>query len=676
MRSRGWRIVSLAAVASLLLGGCGPALRWPTGRMFPQFAPIRQLDVLTVPSSTPAAEQLGLASLEGLINRPRPRLYTVGGADDTFWLQHALPGVHTQTLTVPDSRQAACQEPLQVVDAPMAVPMSLLCTVLRRFPGVVHGLVVYDPAVEGSVDVATTLAGIDQAMVVSPLEVPFFTAAPFHLKVLADLTQQHWTSDLQAYMWEFANLWPKTQHRLLFSLDPHIAMNLREYAVATNGFVFWLDPTDSIQKALLTRILEQAAPDTPVLGWWTNEPPGVGLASQYRHFTVATDFADNLSVFGAFPEPSHLRQSAPPPLPSLGNRIYYSIQFSDGDNVQYMQHHLRQLWQDPQRTHVPVAFTIQPWAAEIIPTILEYYYATAGPDSFFTTGPSGPGYFYPQDWPATDLVPFLRLGAGLLAREDLKDVEVWNYGASSGPELAAYAQVLHPSALLLGMGGNGSISTLDGTVAVVNLGSPNTVQQAAGELQALQGAPTVAVGGNLASGLRPVLGSAAPAGSQLAGNGATFTQAPTGAVNHQEGLEYRVPLASSGGVYRVAMNLSGHGQAVLDLWNGSNDTALSYTLSSTPQTGELDVHVPANSRTLDVALVPSGGSAQIEVSGLSVVALEPPAITQPQFVNVYVDAWSFTPSMVAQLAAELGPDYQLVRLDQLLELWHQAQKVG
>ncbi len=514
-------------------------LDWPAGQVFPRFQPIQRLWVVNATGAS--TETLtALASAEGLVNRPRPRLYVVQQSDDTFWLNHALPGVTHESLPNPGCSSKASSTPTTLLSLTPLMSYAPICDVLRKFPGVVKGLIIYaDPStspVTAEVNVATTMAGVDDAMIVTPAMASVFEAAPFDLKVIANLTTMGWTSNDQAYEWEYEDLWPKTQHRLIFDDEP-TNPKLREYVVATKGYVVWLDPTVSQDASLLTEILKNAMPFAPILGWWTNEEAGVSLGSTYGHATIASDYIDNLSVFSSFPPAAGLKQTAPaggePKAPPQSG-IYYSVEFSDGDNIQYMQHQLLVLWKDPARADTPAAFTIQPWAADLIPTIVEYYYRTAGPGDYFVTGPSGPGYFYPRDWPSNTLQAWLQKGVPLLRDLDIHMVEVWNYSLLN---LQTYLQVYHPSALLLG-GGSPSAQIYNAGTAVetVNLGSAETVAQAESFMEGLQ------------------------------------SQATSG----------------------------------------------------------------------------------------------------PVFVNLYVIAWDFTPTMVTQLESALGSQYHLVRLDQLMTMWSEA----
>lgn len=437
-------------------------LYWPESRAFPAFQPVQELESV-VALSMGFDERIALSTLQGLINRPRPRIYVFENTDDIFWSRNALPGVTLRPLAVP----------------PGEGDRGILAALLRRYPDAVRGLVIYDPAVPSSIDIGTSLAGIERAMLVSPELAAVFTGEPFHLAVVADLRQHGWKSKAEAYEWAFEHVWSRTQHRLLFSLDPRIPGNLREYAVATRGFVFWLDPTLFDEKLLLARILAASPPNRPVLGWWTDEPAGVMLGSMNARYTIASDFCNNLSVFGAFPlSPEGLRQAPAAPLPPLAPRVYFSVILSDGDNLQFMQHRLRAIWEAPGRPDVPVAYTIQPWAGEAIPSILEYYYRTATAANLFVAGPSGPGYAYPAYWPADQLAAWLGLSAPLVERVDVRWHEIWQYGDARSPALEAYARALQPDALLLGNGGNGNIYPFAGTIAVVNVGQAESIDQA------------------------------------------------------------------------------------------------------------------------------------------------------------------------------------------------------
>lgn len=61
----------------------------------------------------------------------------------------------------------------------------------------------------------------------------------------------------------------------------------------------------------------------------------------------------------------------------------------EGDNIQYCQRRMRQLWDDPARGRVPTNWTVSPLLAEIGPALLSHYQRTATANDLLISGPSG-----------------------------------------------------------------------------------------------------------------------------------------------------------------------------------------------------------------------------------------------------------------------------------------------
>src|SRR5262249_22040377 len=152
--------------------------------------------------------------------------------------------------------------------------------------------------------------------------------------------------------------------------------------------------------------LRDLAPYTPYLGWFpgdvSGEFGGVQLASAHGVYVIAADHCANLSVFSGQPPASPLRHVAPAQRPGadvrLENLIYATFTMTEGDNLQYMQHQMRRLWDDPGRGHVPLNWTISPLALEAAPALLDYYLRTRSAHDYFIAGPSGAGYVTPNMW--------------------------------------------------------------------------------------------------------------------------------------------------------------------------------------------------------------------------------------------------------------------------------------
>ncbi len=365
-------------------------IRWPSGQALPSFARPRFLDVADLTGRS-ADEQLLLTTLQGVVNRDRPSIYLLQPQNEspTTWLTE---------LGVPYR---------QVGD-----PLDLLASYRDR----VRGAIIHDPAVPATVNVATTLAGLHDGVATSAE-----FAASTGLPVLTDL-RGRFATDLDAYTWAVTNLWSSTSHRLLIGLDPNVAGYLRDYAVANRAMVVFLDPATAGEGPLLSGLLADLPTPSPYLGWWpasvNGEDDGTQLTSQHGVYVVAADWCTNLTVLGGVPAPVLAGQSAPP-APKLANKIYVTLTMTEGDNLQYGQHRMRQIWDDPNRGKVPLNWSTQPLAVDAAPTVLSYYQRTASPNDYLMAGPSGAGYVYPSDWPADTLAAYTRQAARYIRRTGL-----------------------------------------------------------------------------------------------------------------------------------------------------------------------------------------------------------------------------------------------------------------
>ena len=127
-----------------------------------------------------------------------------------------------------------------------------------------------------------------------------------------------------------------------------------------------------------------------VTGWYTDERSGIGLAAEYGLSTVPSDYFENSTVYAGM-DHTIVRQAVPNK-PELDNKVYIAIFLSDGDNVQYCQHSMYLRWMDKERGTIPLNWTISPALVDFAPGILNYYYANATENDFFSSGPSGLGY--------------------------------------------------------------------------------------------------------------------------------------------------------------------------------------------------------------------------------------------------------------------------------------------
>ena len=184
------------------------------------------------------------------------------------------------------------------------------------------------------------------------------------------------------------------------------SLPLRDYAVALEAMPFWLGSNDSPEERdLMDQIFASVERGTPYLGWFSGEFAGVRLASARGVYVLAADFLENASVHGGFRAPIQPQEAAD--APELANKVYVTFTFAEGDNVQYDQHRLRVLWDDPGRGSVPINWSVSPLLVDMAPLIISHYLQTATPNDLLVAGPSGAGYFYPSFWPQDHLPEFL-----------------------------------------------------------------------------------------------------------------------------------------------------------------------------------------------------------------------------------------------------------------------------
>ena len=209
--------------------------------------------------------------------------------------------------------------------------------------------------------------------------------------------------------------------------------NFRDYILAAQAPVFWLDPDNPTQTALFTEILKRAQPDTPYLGWFPqgNEMPGVTLCGQYASPVIAADFYINGSVLAGGAPAVISSRITHPPVPKVQNKIYLTLTMVEGDNAQYNQHRMRDIWDDAGRGAVPLNWSVSAFLYDLGPAIFAYYQRTATANDLLMAGPSGAGYTYPAVWPAAALEGYTQRSGAYLRATGMDTLFAYNRNGST-----------------------------------------------------------------------------------------------------------------------------------------------------------------------------------------------------------------------------------------------------
>jgi hypothetical protein len=361
-----------------------------------------KVDWVGVSRSQADDEMVLFASLKGIVNAKRPRIFSYEG--DAFaegkyaWLQSLGLGWNE---------------------------VSNNWDLIGKYQSELQGIIVYDNAQPDTINLATTLAGAKAALVVAPSLAARLSAAPYNLPTLLDFRGK-FASKLAVYQTLFDSYWPSLSHRLAFGLDPlAVRAAVREYATAVGAASLWLDPEKPDEAALLDEFLGGMGAGATWMGWWPSEGPGVTEASKYGVATVASDYASNLTLHSGMPRTINVTPM--PNKPALQAKIYVAFILSDGDNLQYVEHLLRKLWDNPDRGKVAMGWTLSPAMVDAMPGALNYFWTSATANDCLLSGPSGYGYTYPNLWTnAAQLDQFVTKTEEYNERAGFRVTTVWN----------------------------------------------------------------------------------------------------------------------------------------------------------------------------------------------------------------------------------------------------------
>lgn len=387
-------------------------LFWPEHRALPVFAtPAETLDAICTKEMTPD-EILLFTCLEGLVNRRKPRFFLVPARDEEG--PYAWPDLLGLKLN--------------------EYKMEDKWDLVKKYADSYKGIVLYScEKSEHYVNLATTVSGLDSLL---PVSVELYETVKEifpNLEVKADLTALPFDNPVELYKYGYKTYWNRCTHKLIVSAAPRNRHYIRDLAAACGCFVIWTENRRRAEKAVYSKFLaDMEAGNALATGWYTEERSGIGAAAEYGLSTVPSDYFENATVYAGMAHAINI--PAIPKTPKLENKIYIAIYLSDGDNVQYNQHAMLNLWRNPDRGTCPINWTISPALADFAPGMLNYFYNTASDGDCFVSGPSGLGYSLLIDrhnklWNLTDrakCTAYAQLTERYLNKTGIHSITVWD----------------------------------------------------------------------------------------------------------------------------------------------------------------------------------------------------------------------------------------------------------
>ena len=320
------------------------------------------------------------------------------------------------------------------------------------------GAAIWDPQVPATLNVATTFAGLEDAVVMSP---ECYERWGQDLPVMLDLRGKFDGSGTgsaknDAYRWAIAQYMDRCCGHLLCLFEDAYDVReqgntryavTRDRAVRERAFVYdlspWADevPLDDPDAPLgcdyetygqlLEAVLRRAGGQrmTEVCGFFNFEKYSNvgGKSAGNKHLPVPTEWQtvylispyncyQNTVAHDCFNVSFHqhfdlhqLHQEKPAALPQLENKLYLCAFHADYDSATPLYDFMPPIWDDPERGSIKLTWGINPNLMESYPDIFEYLYRTAAPGDCFTGDASAAGYFNPsrvraEHWEAVERI--------------------------------------------------------------------------------------------------------------------------------------------------------------------------------------------------------------------------------------------------------------------------------
>lgn len=384
---------------------------------------------------------MALACLQGIVNRESTsKVYVNSGGGNDQWLK-------------------TMQEEGRWLENATFEKLSGFDALLDLFKSYVKAIVIWDTNIAATVNVATTVAGVEDGLVMSGDMYDKYKAQLPGVKVidLRDMFTGERTGSTKndAYLWAIENYLEKglcSTDLLCHYMDSWNAngpsgrrdtgddayVAVRDWAVYNRSFVIDLSPwndeapfDDPNQKigtdyATFTRVLEYLMEQTKY-----SEPyemagffdfvkySRTGANTTSKHDTVPAEWEyvwvisayngyHNTCIEWSWNESFHsqydgvkqLENNRPEEMLDLEeNTTYLCFFMADYDSTYPLYRFLQDHWADPRRGELPLAWGINPNLLDTYPDIIEYYYKTATPNDYFTSDASAAGYFNPSRVP-------------------------------------------------------------------------------------------------------------------------------------------------------------------------------------------------------------------------------------------------------------------------------------
>ncbi len=434
----------------------------------------RIVDLLDV-SPLSYQERLTANCLQGLVNRDGAKLFLDYGTYDDPGTRTTNSVQMTEENWIGKYREVLKRNDLDNLDYYQGEygfevnQMEDLPSAIKKYQDCVKGLVLWDPELIDSVNLALMIAGLRDLLICHPDQLTELQSLT-GLKVEEDLRGQ-FEDRVSLYRWAFRHLFNQCKRGQVAHMEPAwYRSEFTDYVVQNKLFTFNLScyqegelrtlgqklllllvggplwvrnflfntHLDALVRRLAIFLLGVAEPETQlgmriqravearpyptIFGWHTDRDDELAfmLAISANGLRLAPTFlANNYSFHSQLPVKVPFKQhyDAYKDI-ELENKVYLTFTLSDGDQFTLMNTAEVGNWRRPEHGKVPFNWEVQPLLVEIAPALLGYYYRNLTEADMLVAGPSGAGYVIPPLVP--DLRAYMKESARYCDRADIR----------------------------------------------------------------------------------------------------------------------------------------------------------------------------------------------------------------------------------------------------------------
>ncbi len=370
-------------------------------------------------------EQAALITLQGVVNRDAPQLYFVYGPQWDFRFTDEIKDYY-------EEKKAFSFKQLRSLRA-----------ALKTFQGQVKHYVVWDKTVRTSLIVSFTVAGLEDAIVISEDLIPF--VEEFGLKPVADFRGKFTgMSDVEIYRWAYDEYWERCSKDAIVWMGGDYGRRMRpgvaEWGMRLKCFFTDLstkadDPKWAEEYALADKLFSEMNPMGMCFGWHS-----YGKDKERDHVKLASSHVIRVSGLHTLPNTSFNTQVPLSPGFTFKNnpnieagkiyrpekKVYIAAVQTDSLGIG--------AWTRPGRGSIPYAWQVTPNWLWMSPSVLEMFYDQATANDLFIGGLSGPGYMYAKAIPREALPEVIAKSREFMETLDLNIFEFMDYSEGASIE--------------------------------------------------------------------------------------------------------------------------------------------------------------------------------------------------------------------------------------------------